>query len=238
MSGAASGDPALAPLPAPGRPSVARALVLRFGLVLLLVGLDQLTKWLVFRWLGPGPSVVEGLRYDIHRHVRYPLLGDHIALMLSRNPGAAFGRFGDYPYLLVGGRVLAVLLLSWILVRAERRDRLGTVAVALVLAGALGNLIDNLCPAFREPGYPFGLVRDFIDVWFRSEAWGWDYHFPTFNVADSCITVGAVLWILSGLLHHEHAGEEAEATAPGPPEGEGEDGQEGRDAAPRDAGGA
>ena len=42
---------------------------------------------------------------------------------------------------------------------------------------------------------PFKPVRDFIDVYFT----GWDWHFPTFNVADSCISVGAVLLLLSGL---------------------------------------
>ena len=65
----------------------------------------------------------------------------------------------------------------------------------LILSGALGNLYDNLFqPIPAAEGRPFGPVRDFIDVYFGI----WDWHFPTFNVADSCISVGAVLLILSG----------------------------------------
>jgi signal peptidase II len=65
------------------------------------------------------------------------------------------------------------------------------VALVLVLAGAVGNLYDNLFLA-RE-GETFGQVRDFVDVYFTA----WDWHFPTFNVADSCISVGAVLLFVS-----------------------------------------
>jgi signal peptidase II len=116
---------------------------------------------------------------------------------------------------LVLGRVAAVGLLAWLLWRSNGRPRLALWAMVLVLAGALGNLIDNLGLGCREEGHPFGLVRDFIDVWFRSEAWGWDWHFPTFNVADSCITVGAVLWVLSGFVHRAEP-----EPAPEPPDAE------------------
>jgi signal peptidase II len=71
-----------------------------------------------------------------------------------------------------------------------------TTALVLVLGGALGNLYDNLFLNLPHEGRPFGPVRDFIDVYFRA----FDWHFPTFNVADSCITVGAALLLLSGLL--------------------------------------
>jgi signal peptidase II len=80
--------------------------------------------------------------------------------------------------------------------RAPTTRRVFTAALMLVLAGAAGNLWDNL---FMEPpsDHPYGEVRDFIDVYFPSIGErGW--HFPTFNVADSCITVGAVLLLLSG----------------------------------------
>ena len=70
--------------------------------------------------------------------------------------------------------------------------------MVLILAGALGNLYDNLFyePLVPVPDKPYGPVRDFIDVYFEV----WDYHFATFNVADSCITVGAVLLLLTGLF--------------------------------------
>jgi len=165
----------------------------RFVVVALLVLLDLWTKQAVFAWLGGD---VEGVRYDDHGHLRYGLAGEWLAFMLSYNPGAAFGQLGDVPHLLVGGRVLAVLVLAWLLFRAERHRGALLAALVLVLAGALGNLYDNLFLDVDGDSHPFGLVRDFIDVYFTR----WDYHFPTFNVADSCITVGAVLLLVSGFL--------------------------------------
>jgi signal peptidase II len=67
-------------------------------------------------------------------------------------------------------------------------ERLFCGALALILGGALGNLVDRL---------RFGQVVDFLDF----HAYGW--HWPAFNVADSAITVGAVLLILEGFLGHE-----------------------------------
>jgi signal peptidase II len=120
--------------------------------------------------------------------------------MLSLNPGMAWGIDAIPAPILVGGRVLAVLLLAWLLARAERGRVLMTWALALILAGAMGNLWDNLALGnlvSRPAGAPleFGKVRDFIDVYFTA----WDWHFPTFNVADSCITVGAVLLLATSL---------------------------------------
>ena len=117
------------------------------------------------------------------------------------NYGAAFGQLEGIPYLLVGGRCLAVLLLIVLIVRAPRGSRFYLASLVMILAGAIGNLWDNF---FIEPtpggrsvqdDRPFYPVRDFIDVYFV----GWDWHFPTFNVADSLISVGAVLLLLSGL---------------------------------------
>lgn len=133
---------------------------------------------------------------DLHGHLRYPILGESLTFMLSRNTGAAWGIGGSFPHILVTGRVIAVAVLACLVIQPGRTRAL-RVALVLVLAGALGNLYDNL---FLQPdeGDPFGSVRDFIDVYFG--ALGWDYHFPTFNVADSCITVGAALLLLSGLF--------------------------------------
>lgn len=164
---------------------------------MFLVALDQWSKAAVFDWLPQA----EGLVRDDHGHLRRPLVGEWLTFMLSYNRGAAFGRFGDYPHLLVGGRCIAVLVLAWLVVRPKADELNGWVraALTLVLAGALGNLLDNLGLGGTAEGHPYGTVRDFIDVYFAV----WDWHFPTFNVADSCITVGAVLWILSGLFERD-----------------------------------
>ena len=65
-----------------------------------------------------------------------------------------------------------------------------------------------------QPDRPFGPVRDFIDVYF----YGWDWHFPTFNLADSCITVGAILLLGTGLFspRERKVSEAAAADAPAP----------------------
>jgi signal peptidase II len=164
---------------------------LRLAAVALLVALDLASKQAVFAWLGRYPAP-EGMGWDAHGHHRLPLAGDWLGFMLTTNPGMAWGFDRLPPWLLVGGRCAAVAFLAYLVVRTPRERRLLVAALVLILAGAAGNLYDNLFLAPR-PGASFGEVRDFIDVYFPR----WDYHFPTFNVADSCITVGAVLLLAS-----------------------------------------
>jgi len=161
-------------------------------------------------------TLPEGIAYDAHGHPRWALVGDWLGFMLSLNPGMAWGIDAIPAPLLVAGRGLAVLLLAWLLARAERGRPALTWALGLILAGALGNLWDNLSQGnllSRAAGeaLEFGMVRDFIDVYFGV----WDWHFPTFNVADSCITVGAVLLLVSSLWGARGAA--ADRAAPGEP---------------------
>ncbi len=181
---------------------------LRFGIVAVLVLADLWSKAGVF-------AAVEGasdLIRDSHGHLRMHVLGENIGwftFMRSLNPGAAFGRFASMPHLLVGGRVVAVIFLSVLLYRSPKKRHLFTTALVLVLAGALGNLYDNLFMGnlaqtvfgSSTDEVVYGKVRDFIDVYFAT----WDAHFPTFNVADSCISVGAVVLLLTGLKSEESA---------------------------------
>ena len=116
-----------------------------------------------------------------------------LALTLVRNPNAAFGIPGFTGMFLIV-TVVVVALVARMLTRADRL--LLAFAYGLVTGGALGNAVDR---ALREPGFPDGAVVDFIDV-------GW---FPVFNVADSAITVGAVLVLgLVRLRDREEAREE------------------------------
>lgn len=165
--------------------------LLRYGAVAGLVIADLYTKAAVFSWLGVT-------RERFYRSE--PLFGTSwLAFSSSCNGGAAFGQFSQFPWVLVLGRIAAVLFLGWLLLRADPRPRLVLCAMTLVLAGALGNLIDNLWLGCFLLDHPFLGVRDFIDVYFGPI--GIDAHFPAFNLADSCITVGACAWILSGFLH-------------------------------------
>lgn len=168
---------------------------LRIALVALLVIADLWSKSAVFAWLQSSPAPA-GMGYDAHGHHRFPIFGEWFSFMLSWNPGMAWG-FDKLPtWLLVGGRCGAVGFLLWLVVRASPAQRLLSSALVLILSGAAGNLYDNLFMAPRRVGARFGEVRDFLDVYFPF----WDWHFPTFNVADACITVGAVLLIASSLF--------------------------------------
>ena len=137
------------------------------GLVLVL---DQATKALALAHLAPA------IAHEVTSFFN---------LVLVWNQGMSFGmlRGADQPWLLVGlATVIAAALIAWLLRETKPWSRL---ALWLVLAGALGNVIDRL---------RYGAVVDFLD--FHLGAWHW----PAFNVADAAISVGAVLLVLDGLL--------------------------------------
>lgn len=157
--------------------------------VVALIALDLWSKSAAFAWLHGAD-----LAYDGHGHGRIELVGEWFAFMASLNPGMAWGFDKLPPHVLVGGRVVAAVVLTVLLLRTAASKRALVFALVLILAGALGNLHDNLLT--EAPGRPFGMVRDFIDVYFAA----FDWHFPTFNVADSCITVGAILLLASGFF--------------------------------------
>ncbi|MBV8030149.1 MAG: lipoprotein signal peptidase [Betaproteobacteria bacterium] len=139
-----------------------------------IIALDQLAKTLVLQHFAPGESVP---------------LAAFFNLVLVFNKGAAFsflaGQPGWQTPLLAVFSAAAALLLAWLIWKHAAR-RLFCAGLALILGGALGNLVDRL---------RFGHVVDFLD--FHASGW----HFPAFNVADSAITVGAALLIYEGFLH-------------------------------------
>ena len=148
-----------------------------FALSAAIVVADQLAKWAV-------------LDYFAGRELREPITG-FLNLVLVCNTGAAFSFLADAPGwqtpLFVVFALAAAVLCSVLIVRNAGK-RLFCAGLALVVGGALGNLIDRL---------RFGCVVDYLDYYV--ERWHW----PAFNVADSGITVGAVLLILDGFVQHE-----------------------------------
>ena len=116
-----------------------------------------------------------------------------MALMHNLNYGAAFGKLDSIPWVLVVGRGIAALVLLLLVIRAGPKQGWHVLALILVFAGCMGNLWDNLTyePLAGRAGMPFGPVRDFIDVYFAY----WDWHFPTFNIADSAISMGLFTFI-------------------------------------------
>ena len=150
-------------------------LVRRLGyltVILMILVVDQATKWLVARSL------------DLHEY--RPLVDGLLSLSHVRNRGAAFGILSDadlpYQAILFAGLSLAALLAiavyAW---RLPATAQLPQLALALILGGALGNLIDRL---------RLGYVVDFVHVYWREHQW------PDFNAADSAITIGVTLLVL------------------------------------------
>ena len=143
--------------------------------VAVFVG-DQVTK-----------AVVEN---SIPEHTTVPILPHFLNLIHTKNAGAAFGLFSDSPTpwktaLLI---VVSSLLLAVVIAVMWRNQRLRWemgVGLALILGGALSNLIDRI---------RLGRVVDFLDVYCRN------YHWPAFNLADSAIVVGAGLLVFQLLF--------------------------------------
>ncbi|WP_245818526.1 signal peptidase II [Haloechinothrix alba] len=156
----------------------------RIGIVtavtVLVFALDVLTKVLVV-------ATLEG-----REPVR--VLGGAVYLQLIRNPGAAFSLASGLTWLLALIAIGVVVAIIWI--ARKLRSKAWAVGLGLVLAGALGNLVDRI---FREPAVLRGHVVDFVSV-FAPDGRIW----PVFNVADSAIVVGAVLIVILTLLGRDY----------------------------------
>ena len=141
--------------------------ILFLAITVLVILLDQATKaWILA---------------TLRLHEGFPLIDGFFSIVHVRNPGAAFGFLAAAPPLFRSLFFLAVTVAAIALIlhylRVSRIEEPSLVsALALILAGAVGNLVDRI---------RFGEVVDFLDVYIGS------YHWPAFNVADSAITVGA-----------------------------------------------
>ena len=135
------------------------------GIAAAILALDQWTK----RWAE-----------DTLAH-RAPVnvLGEIVRLTYTRNSGVAFGLGAGLPFPYAVFSIAAVVAILYLYARHREYSRLRQVALALILGGALGNLVDRLAS---------GEVVDFILIGWRR--WYW----PVFNVADSAVTIGVVLF--------------------------------------------
>lgn len=142
------------------------------GIAAIILLIDQLTKIVILR------TFVEFESKPITSFFN---------LALVYNPGASFGFLGDaggwQRYLFTGIAIGAVLFILYLL-RQHSTQRLFCWALSLIMGGAIGNVIDRII---------YGKVVDFLDFHLAGT------HFPTFNVADMAITVGAILFIYDEL---------------------------------------
>jgi len=148
--------------------SSSNRLALWFGIALLIIVLDQLTKVLILRAFNFGDSVTVTSFFNVVR---------------VHNTGAAFsflaGAAGWQRWFFVGLGLMATGFIG-VMLKRHGQQTVFSLALSLILGGALGNVIDRLI---------HGYVVDFIQL-------HWDgWYFPSFNVADSAITVGAILLI-------------------------------------------
>ena len=145
----------------------------------LLVALDLWSKAWVFGFLADQAPGVDEARRPPHLvfdgAVRFDLVS-------WGNTGTIWGLFQNGTVVLMVLRCAAVVGLLCFVRNTARAARLQQAVLSLVLAGAIGNLYDNFVRADRS-------VRDFLHF---SGTWPWAWDFPAFNVADSCITVGAI----------------------------------------------
>jgi signal peptidase II len=147
---------------------------------LAIIVLDQWTKWLI--------------EAHLPHHVAQPIVPGFLNLTHVRNTGVAFGLFAsngmNASWLLTALGLVALAAVSMYFGFASPRDRALLIALALVVGGAIGNLIDRVAS---------GAVTDFIDVYVGI------HHWPSFNVADAAISIGIVLMAVDSIWSRKAA---------------------------------
>ena len=152
------------------------------SLSLPLYALDQLTKQWVLRSISP---------YDARI-----VVPDFFNLVNVTNTGAAFGSFKGNNTFFVVISIIALVVVTVLLVRPRRSDPWRDISLALLLAGILGNLTDRLLYGHVIDFLLFNLHIRYADPW------------PAFNVADSCISIAVVLFIIHSFGKKEHPAEQ------------------------------
>lgn len=145
-------------------------------LISFFIIVDQLTKGAVqgsFYW---GESM--------------PVIPDFFDLTYVKNTGAAFGMGADASSYMRGFfflflPVIACFFLAYLIVKSRHTHPFLCYAYALILSGAIGNLIDR---------FSLGYVVDFLDFYYKN------HHYPGFNIADSCITLGGIMLVWDYLM--------------------------------------
>ena len=152
----------------------------------LIIALDRWTKIWVQHHIADGDEI--------------PVIKGYFYISHVLNPGAAFSLFSDSAtpgrtrWMLTIFSMVAVAIVFGLILKIGRRFTTTTIALALILGGALGNVWDRI---------HYGVVTDFLEVFLR---WGhWSYHWPDFNIADSAIVCGGVLIMLDALLPRKSA---------------------------------
>jgi signal peptidase II len=163
------------------RPSFCTLMKNKYYLITLLVLIvDHLTKWIV--------------RTQMDVHDAIDIIPNYLRISYVRNSGVAFGLFADIqsvwkPYILAAMAVVAVIVILIYSARMPLNRTLLQLALAITLGGILGNFTDRIM---------HGFVVDFIEFHVKES-----FHWPTFNVADSAITIGIALLLIDTVKNPE-----------------------------------
>lgn len=145
-------------------------------IVVIVLVLDQLTKFMV-----QNSAVLQTQSI--------PVIPGFFYLTYVKNTGAAWSAFADKTQLLALVSAVAVGVMLWYVITRKPKKWI-LFALALMIGGAAGNMIDRIW---------LGYVRDFFDFY------PFGYNFPVFNVADIALTIGVIMLILASLKEDQHA---------------------------------
>jgi signal peptidase II len=150
-------------------------MIIYFIVAIIVLFLDQLTKWIVIKEVNVGDSipVIEGILY----------------ITSHRNAGAAFGILQNQRWFFIVITIIVVVGIIYYLLQLKGVKKLMSWALALILGGALGNFVDRLL---------YGEVVDFVDV--KIVVGTFYYDFPIFNVADSALVIGVGILLIDTII--------------------------------------
>src|ERR1700757_2085339 len=151
-----------------------------FFVSLPIYALDQFTKQLVLRFISPYEARI--------------IVPDFFSLVNVTNTGAAFGSFKGNNVFFILISIIALAVVTILLLRPRLRDAWRDLSLALLLAGILGNLTDRLLYGHVIDFLLFNLHVRYADPW------------PAFNVADSCISIAVVLFIIHSFWKQKSTG--------------------------------
>lgn len=152
----------------------------------ICVAADLWSKTAVFDWLSTKP----------YQEVTF---NSWLRFVMRENAGAAFSMMHGHRFTLVAVSLIAFIAIALIFYSGIIKGKLLTINLALFFGGVVGNLYDRV---FND-----GLVRDFIDVYLKP----FDYHWPTFNVADSLLCISLGIFVLHSIFSKDEKNAESKA---------------------------
>ena len=154
-----------------------------FGLAIVVVIIDQWSKWLIVKYMQVGQSI------EIYPNLFY--------LTSHRNKGAAWGMLQGQMWLFFLLTIIVVIGIIYYLMKNAKEKTVQSIGLSFILGGAIGNFLDRI---FRKE------VVDFLHIYI------FHYDFPIFNFADSSLTIGVVFLIIAMLLEDRRERQKADGT--------------------------